>query len=289
MQDGFGESDAAKINITVRANAAPVANPQSVVAAQGQSTPIKLTGDDANGDILAFNIITQPQHGTITGIAPDLVYQSEASYTGVDSFIFVVSDGFVESAPAKVTITVQSAGPTTVFSDNFETNQGWVRNAYGTDTATRGVWERAIPQSTWWLGFKQIARTVSGRFDLVTGPRAGWEPGDYDVDNGITTMRSPQINLPTGRNLELSFSYYFAHANNSSSSDFLRIKIIGETTITVFEERGATNDDDAFWASFTANLNSFAGQSIYILMEAADYGANSLVEAAIDDVLIIAK
>jgi carboxypeptidase T len=42
----------------------------------------------------------------------------------------------------------------------------------------------------------------------------------------------------------------------------------------------------ALWATASANLTPFAGQSIRILIEAADASGASLVEAAVDNVLI---
>jgi aminopeptidase S len=49
---------------------------------------------------------------------------------------------------------------------------------------------------------------------------------------------------------------------------------------------GAGNDDDAVWATASVNVSSFAGQTVRILIEAADAGGASLVEAAVDDVRI---
>lgn len=40
---------------------------------------------------------------------------------------------------------------------------------------------------------------------------------------------------------------------------------------------------------FNVDISSFAGQTVYILIEAADAGTASLVEAAVDDVLILAE
>ena len=110
--------------------------------------------------------------------------------------------------------------------------------------------------------------------------------GVYDIDGGTTSIRSPNITLPGSGNITLSFSYYMAHLNNSSSADFLRVQVVGSTTQTVLEELGAANDDDAAWATFSGSLNSFAGQTVYILISAADASGASLVEAAVDDVQI---
>jgi carboxypeptidase T len=176
--------------------------------------------------------------------------------------------------------------PTTVFFDNFETNQGWAPNPSGTDTATLGQWVRGDPAATDSSGPKQLGTTVSGVNDLVTGASAGAAPGDFDIDGGVTSIRSPAITLPASGNLSLSFSYYLAHATNSSSADFLRVSIVGATTTTVFQELGAATDDDAAWATGTVNLNSYAGQTVRILIEAADASGASLVEAAVDDVRV---
>ncbi len=54
----------------------------------------------------------------------------------------------------------------------------------------------------------------------------------------------------------------------------------------MFEELGSGDYDEAAWADFNGSLDDFAGQTIYLLIEAADGGSGSLVEAAIDDVLI---
>ena len=51
---------------------------------------------------------------------------------------------------------VQTSPVTTVFSDNFETSQGWVTNPNGTDTATTGQWERGDPEATTDNGGKTI-------------------------------------------------------------------------------------------------------------------------------------
>ncbi|MFP5286142.1 MAG: zinc carboxypeptidase, partial [Thermoanaerobaculia bacterium] len=87
--------------------------------------------------------------------------------------------------------------------------------------------------------------------------------------------------------LTLSFSFYMAHGTNSSSADFFRVKVVGSTTSTVFEELGAANNDDAVWESRSINISSFAGQTVRIRIEAADASTASLVEAAVDDVRIV--
>ena len=178
-------------------------------------------------------------------------------------------------------------GGTTVYSDTFETATGWTTNPSGTDTATAGLWERGVPQQTTSSGVKQLSTTVSGTNDLVTGRLAGTDAGTHDVDGGVTSIRSPAITLPSTGTLTLSLSYYLAHGNNASSADYLRVSIVhtGGTT-AVFTRNGAASNVNAAWAATTANLTPYAGQSVRILIEAADLSTASLVEAAVDNVTI---
>jgi hypothetical protein len=185
-----------------------------------------------------------------------------------------------------VSLTVNAAGATTVFFDDFETSLGWITNAGGTDNATTGFWERGDPEPTTDGGARQLGTTVSGVNDLVTGRLAGASAGVHDIDTGVTTMRSPAIALPATGTLTLSFSYYLAHSANATSADFFRVTVIGSTTSTVFQSLGASVARNGVWTAATANLSAFAGQTVRIQVEAADASTASLVEAGVDDVRI---
>ncbi|MGH1491596.1 MAG: Calx-beta domain-containing protein [Acidimicrobiales bacterium] len=173
-----------------------------------------------------------------------------------------------------------------VFADDFESDTGWQANPAGTDTATTGNWERANPEETSFSGTKQRGDTTSGSNGLVTGASAGSSVGVNDIDSGVTSIQSPVISLANVSTAELSFDYYLSHLDNSSSDDFFRVSIVGDTTQTVLSEEGAGNDDDASWQRAVIDISSFAGQSIRILVEAADASSPSLVEAGVDTLLI---
>lgn len=176
---------------------------------------------------------------------------------------------------------------TTVWSDDFETNLGWTVNPSGTDTATSGAWERGDPEATDSSGPKQLGTTVSGSNDLVTARLAGSSAGANDVDGGTTSVRSPSITLPSTGTLTLSWSWYLGHGSNASSADFLRVSVVTASGTTVlFTAAGAATDRDASWATGSANLTPYAGQSVRILIEAADASTASLVEAGVDNVAV---
>ncbi|MEU8250417.1 M14 family zinc carboxypeptidase [Nonomuraea sp. NPDC048916] len=176
--------------------------------------------------------------------------------------------------------------PVTIYSDTFETATGWTVNPNGTDTTTSGQWERGDPQATTSSGAKQLGTTVSGSNDLVTGPLAGSSAGTYDIDGGVTSIQSPPITLPAGGTPSLSLSWYLAHGSNSSSADYFRVRVVGNTTTTVFQQAGAASNRNGAWSVATASLSAYAGQTIRILIDAADASGASLVEAGVDDVRI---
>jgi carboxypeptidase T len=167
--------------------------------------------------------------------------------------------------------------------DNFETAGGWVVNPDGTDTATSGRWERADPQAT----ALQAGTVPSGSRALVTGRLAGASVNSYDVDGGVTTIRSPEIALPASVG-SLTFRYYLAHGSNSSSADWFRayVEDAGGHRTTVRRELGAANLDGPVWTTVSVPLTPWAGQTVRIVFQAADASTSSTLEAAVDDVRI---
>ncbi|MFK8017293.1 MAG: PA14 domain-containing protein, partial [Gammaproteobacteria bacterium] len=176
-----------------------------------------------------------------------------------------------------------------LMDESFEAATSWELNPAGTDTATTGLWEAADAEVTQLDGTTyQLDAAADGARYLVTNGTAGPDLGTNDVDGGVTSMRSPQIALPGAVTSELNFRYYLAHYDNSDTDDFLRVSVVGDSSQVVLDERGSADFDSAAWESVTAELSAFAGQTIYLLVEAADAGTPSLIEAGIDNVTIIA-
>ncbi|MCB9431291.1 MAG: hypothetical protein H6668_04820 [Ardenticatenaceae bacterium] len=193
------------------------------------------------------------------------------------------------NAGEDIVCTFVNRNKSVLFYDDFESNRGWAANAAGTDTATGGQWEWGTPETTKY-GEKsfQTSRTTSGSRNLVTGAAAGSNVDSNDVDGGVTSIRSVSIEVPALKeDMVLTLKYYFAHLSNATNADYFRVSIVGETmTKVVLEERG--NSDKVFseWEKLETKVNAFGGQTIYILIETADNGSNSSIEAAVDDVMI---
>nr|WP_239145836.1 M28 family metallopeptidase [Actinoplanes couchii] len=182
--------------------------------------------------------------------------------------------------------SASTGGGTTVWSDGLETATGWTNGS--TDTATSGLFERGNPAATSSSGVAtQLDAAAGGSYALVTGAAAGASAGANDLDGGISTITSPAITLPSGGTLTLGLSWYLAHLNNATSADYLRIRVVsGSTTTTLLTQTASAANKAAVWTTATANLTPYAGQSVRIQVEAADAGTASLVEAAVDNLVI---
>jgi hypothetical protein len=168
--------------------------------------------------------------------------------------------------------------------DDFETDQGWTVDPNGTDTATTGIWEIATPEQTTASGsIIQRGDTTSGVQAIVTAANAGSSVGTADIDNGPTSALSPVIALPTSAQL-LEFNYYFAHLASSNGQDIFRVTLIGETgQQTLLDESGVGALRAGVWTPVSVDISAFAGENVQILLEAADGGGGSIVEAGVDD------
>ena len=120
--DSSGNSNVASVTISVvapsdeppptpptpppPANNTPVANSQTVSTNRETPLTINLTGSDADNDSLAFDFVSLPANGSLSGSAPNLIYTPDQGFSGVDSFAFTARDEQASSAPAVVTISI---------------------------------------------------------------------------------------------------------------------------------------------------------------------------------------
>lgn len=176
---------------------------------------------------------------------------------------------------------------TNLYDEKFDGAITWTINPDGTDTATRGAWQIGNPKPTNAGGVKQLGDTASGKKDLVTGRQAGKSATDLDVDGGVTTARSAAIALDSSYSeITLSFFAYMAHSANANKGDYFRVRVIGDTTQTLYLEHGSKKNDNASWIPYTFDLTAFKGQTIRLQVECADMGKESLVECGVDSITL---
>ncbi|WP_158622213.1 kelch repeat-containing protein [Corallococcus sp. CA047B] len=108
--DGSTESWPVPVTLST-VNLAPVARSATLTTVVGQGVPFTLEATDADGDALTYAVVQAPQHGTLSGTAPHLIYTPQWGYEGPDTFSFRANDGTTNSNLATVTTTVAAQVP----------------------------------------------------------------------------------------------------------------------------------------------------------------------------------
>ncbi len=196
------------------------------------------------------------------------------------ALLYIIS---AASCPYGATLAVTHCG---ALFDDMEIRRGWATDPNGTDTATAGKWQWGHPGLSTYNGTKQAGAASSGARGWFTGLAAGTSPNANDLD-GTTTLRSTPVRIPSSVGA-LTFRYYFAHAQNSSTADSFRAYVQTEDGVRhqVFARAGSTSDVDAAWATARVAMTAYRGHSVRLVFVATDGGSGSLVEAGLDDVRI---
>ncbi len=227
----------------------------------------------------------------VSGNLYDAVFPAFTCTGDVTWFISVqTTTGQTSYSPANAPLGYYTAlsgnSVTAVFDDTFETDQGWTVGAPG-DTATAGIWTRNVPQYT---GPQPSEDHTSppGTRCFVTDYRGG-ALDQYDVDGGRTTLISPAIDLTQpGAYLISYWRWYSNEFGSTPNQDVFRVDVSddnGATWVNV-ETIGPSGVGTAgYWLyhEFDPTALVDATSQVRVRFVAEDAGADSVIEAAIDD------
>ena len=261
----------------------------------GRVTVDYVTGTGtANGEDFATGAGTLVFENGIAGQQVSVAITNDDRVEGNESFtlrLFNPTGGATLGAITTQTVTIEDDDQVTnnvLFQDSFEGSTAWTTNPNGTDTATTGAWEAGAPTATQSGGLDlQPGAGHTGSRALVTGLAGGTTAGTYDIDGGVTSVVSPPIDLPVVDELELAFEYSFAYASNATGDDYFHAGVmINGDPIELYRDHAHNTDQAAGWRLIELDLSQFAGRTVQVYFAAADAAAGSLVEAAVDDVVV---
>lgn len=109
-------------------------------------------------------------------------------------------------------LEVSLAGRRTCVDDDFEQPRGF---SAGANTATAGLWERAVPSATSLSGTPMqpgTQTTPGGTRCWVTDGRAGTSANTYDVDGGYADVVSPTMDLSHLAAAAVAFDLWYAES-----------------------------------------------------------------------------
>lgn len=197
------------------------------------------------------------------------------------------------AAPAS-TLTALVGETIVLLDDTLESlpgGAGWVAGVPG-DTATTGIWVWGDPIGT--IAQPEDDHTPPpGVNCFFTGQGTiGGAAGDNDVDGGATTLLSPIIDLSSVADAEVSYwRWYSNSAGAAPNADVFVVDITnnnGASWVNV-ETVGPTGPGTSGgWINYTFNVASLVTPTAQVRLRfiASDFGAGSLVEAAVDDLYV---
>jgi len=131
VTDGF-YTDTKKFSLTViPVNDPPTAKNKNISTSENNSTDIILEASDPDNITLQYTILEPPAHGTYTIKDNICSYTPTMYYEGIDYITYQASDKYLDSEPAKITITI-----------NPINNEMLVNNIYSTTHELSSVPEK---------------------------------------------------------------------------------------------------------------------------------------------------
>lgn len=224
----------------------------------------------------------------------DLDYESDASGEYLDTAFFagqydviVTAWGYVSEC---TTIDLTGENPDLDFElergyyDDFATDLGWTVSG----SATAGVWERGIPAQTTFDGFvSNPGDDVDGDCGAeayVTG-NGGGNAGNDDVDDGVTILRSPVMDLTNYQSAVVQFDYWFFNAGGSSqANDSYVVKVDNGSSTTTLASLPTTSGD---WETYYGPLTFVTtSDQMQVIIEVDDADPGHLVEGGLDNFMV---
>ena len=195
-------------------------------------------------------------------------------------------------APGETFSAAFALAAATVAQDTMEVDNGWVVGAPG-DNATSGQWVRVDPNGT--SAQPENDHTPDpASICWVTGQGPpGGGAGVADVDSGRTTLVSAALGLAGLANPAIGYWRWFSNnGGGSPSEDVFVVEISsdgGANWINVETVGPSGFEAGGGWLYHQFSVEHLLGNAdaIQLRFIAADMGAGSLVEAAVDDLQIL--
>ena len=206
----------------------------------------------------------------------EVSYYIESESTEGDLFRFPAAG---VSAPLTAIV---ASNQTAIFSDSFNTNQGWsVDNSGG---LTDGQWTRGQPAGGGERGDPGSDFDGNG-FAYLTDNVSG----NSDVDGGSTALISPAFDGTGGEQVFATYAVWYSNSfGNAPNADEFTVEVSNNNGASwlPLQTIGPASQDS--WREFTFRLDGLVtpSASLRLRFTAADFGEVAGVEAAVDAVRI---
>jgi C1A family cysteine protease len=183
--------------------------------------------------------------------------------------------------PASPRSAIAATYSVAVFEDNFESDKGWTVSG----NATAGQWNRGVPLGGGDRGDPPTDFDGSGKCFLTDNA-----DGDTDVDGGNTSLMSPLFDLSEGFSYIHYARWYSNYFGNAPYSDEMYVYISNNNGAdwTLVETVGPVDQASGGWYEHGFWPSDFLtpGNQMRLRFDVSDLGDGSVVEAAVDDVIV---
>ena len=224
---------------------------------------------------------------------PFITYEGETNGLGQEVFSLFYEDlhslqvgkwGYITECYEDFSLLIDAGTATLTFVlqngyyDDFTFDFGWTVSG----DAETGSWERGIPNPTDNTVMNGDVDGDCGNMAYLTGNSDNVDPDFDDVDNGVTVLSSPVMNLSGYSNPALTFyvDFYCNHGPNDID-DTLKF-IVSDGTVQMLDFISPQSDEMA-WGFFPILLSGLDVSNITISFLVSDLPENpNITEAALD-------
>jgi len=195
------------------------------------------------------------------------------------------------TGPEPYEVTAGLLFPVGPWFDDAEGDNGWTLGVAG-DQATLGLWVRADPVGAVYNGQQTQTEDdhtpIPGHICFVTGNGSvGGAAGEADVDGGKTTLLSPSFYVEGATSATLTYwRWYTNDLGNNPGQDYWDVDVTADGLNWVHLEHTMASANT--WTEQTFDLEDYVplNGSIRVRFVADDQSPGSLVEAAVDDIML---
>lgn len=221
--------------------------------------------------------------GITNGIGEEsltLYYQDGDFYNiqvGKWGFVTSCFDMQLDSSTGSIIVYLEKG-----YYDDFEFDFSWTIIG----NATTGLWERGIPNPTNNTMIGTDAPYDCGSIGFVTGNAANLNSDFDDVDEGYTTLISPQMDLTSLSNPHINFARsFFCYHGPGQFDDTLKVFISNGSTSVLLDQIGGPQGNEMSYAFQSIPINGLLtiNNTMQISVTISDENPNiNITEAAFD-------